>query len=647
MSRLLDLIESPRDLKRLGVDALPSVCQEIREVIITTCARTGGHLGSSLGAVELNVALHYVFDSPHDRLVWDVGHQAYGHKLLTGRRDRFATLRTEGGLAGFPERHESVHDAFGVGHASTAISAALGMAQARRIAGEGGKVVAIVGDGALTGGLAYEGLNQAGWLGRDLLVVLNDNEMSISPNVGAMSEWLSKKIASDTYDRWRRTIKGVLGQFPGGAEAIGVLHRATDAAKALLTPGILFEGLGFQYLGPVDGHDVRALVETLRGVSRASGPVLLHALTTKGKGYAPAESDSATRGHALSFFEVETGKPSAKAAAPPPYTDVFADALCAEMERDPRVVAISAAMLEGTGLVRCRKRYPERIFDVGIAEQHAVTFAAGMACEGRRPVVAIYSTFLQRAYDQLIHDVALQRLPVVFVLDRGGLVGADGKTHQGAFDLSYLRCIPNFVVMAPSDENELRHMLRTALEHDGPIALRFPRRAARGLAREQPTALPLGKARWVRSCAHPDVLVAAAGAPVHEAEAAAAELSREGIEAAVLDARFVKPLDEGLLCAAAEWAGCVVTVEESALAGGFGAACLEVFEQHRLLDRGLRVRRLGLPDRFVAHGDPGRQLSTLGLDATGIARAIRTLVGEARGRTFRLAEPPPPELATG
>jgi 1-deoxy-D-xylulose-5-phosphate synthase len=647
MSRLLDLIESPRDLKRLGVDALPAVCQEIRDVIITTCARTGGHLGSSLGAVELNVALHYVFDSPRDRLVWDVGHQAYGHKLLTGRRDRFATLRTEGGLAGFPERHESVHDAFGVGHASTAISAALGMAQARRIAGEGGKVVAVVGDGALTGGLAYEGLNQAGWLGRDLLVVLNDNEMSISPNVGAMSEWLSKKIASETYDRWRRTIKGVLGQLPGGAEAIGLLHRATDAAKALLTPGILFEGLGFQYVGPVDGHDVQALVETLQVVSRARGPVLLHTLTTKGKGYAPAESDSATHGHSLSFFEVETGKPSAKAPAPPPYTDVFADALCTEMERDPRVVAISAAMLEGTGLVRCRQRYPERTFDVGIAEQHAVTFAAGMACEGRRPVVAIYSTFLQRAYDQLIHDVALQRLPVVFVLDRGGLVGADGKTHQGAFDLSYLRCIPNFVVMAPSDENELRHMLRTALEHDGPIALRFPRRAARGLAREQPTALPVGKARWVRSCAHPDVLVAAAGAPVHEAEAAAAELAREGIEAAVLDARFVKPLDEGLLCAAAAWAGCVVTVEESALAGGFGAACLEVFEQHRLLDRGLRVRRLGLPDRFVAHGDPGRQLSTLGLDATGIARAIRTLVGEARGRTFRLAEPLPPELATG
>jgi 1-deoxy-D-xylulose-5-phosphate synthase len=647
MPNLLDAIDSPGDLKRLPIDALPSLCQEIREVIIATCARTGGHLGSSLGAVEINVALHYVFDSPSDRLVWDVGHQAYGHKLLTGRRDRFATLRTEGGLAGFPERHESVHDAFGVGHASTSISAALGMAQARRLAGHGGKVVAVVGDGALTGGIAFEGLNQAGWLRRDLLVVLNDNAMSISPNVGAMSEWLSRKLASGTADRWRRTVKEVLGQVPGGPEAMGVLHRAVEAAKVLFTPGILFEGFGFQYVGPVDGHDVRALVELLRTVSAKSGPVLLHALTRKGNGYGPAESDFATRGHALSFFEVETGKPSAKPPSPAPYTDVFSDALCAEMERDPRVVAITAAMLEGTGLVRCRQRFPDRTFDVGIAEQHAVTFAAGMACEGRRPVVAIYSTFLQRAYDQLIHDVALQQLPVVFALDRSGLVGADGKTHQGAFDLSYLRCIPNFVIMAPSDENELRHMLRTALEHDGPIALRFPRRASRDLPRESPAAVPIGKARWARACAAPDLLVAAVGPPVHDAEEAAAELAREGIEVAVLDARFVKPLDEELLCAAAARTGCVVTVEESALAGGFGAACLEAFERHRLLDRGLRVRRLGLPDRFVGHGDPRRQLATLGLDAAGIARTIRAMLADARARPLRLAGSASPERATG
>jgi 1-deoxy-D-xylulose-5-phosphate synthase len=658
MTRILEAIDSPADLKRLPVEALAPLCQELRDVIISTCARTGGHLGSSLGALELNVALHYVYDSPTDRLVWDVGHQAYGHKLLTGRRDRFGTLRTEGGLAGFPERHESAHDAFGVGHASTAVSAALGMVEAQRHAGRAGKVVAVVGDGALTGGIAFEGLNQAGWLKRDLLVVLNDNAMSISPNVGAMSEWLSKKLASSGYDRWRRGVKGVLGQLPGGPEAIEVLHRAVEATKVLLTPGVLFEALGFQYVGPVDGHDVKALIATLRELSRASGPVLLHAVTTKGKGYAPAEADLSTRGHALSFFDVKTGKPAAKAPAPIPFTDVFSDALCAEMERDPRVMTITAAMLEGTGLARCRQRFPTRTYDVGIAEQHAVTFAAGLACEGQRPVVAIYSTFLQRAYDQVVHDVAVQRLPVVFALDRGGLVGPDGKTHQSAFDLAYLRCIPNLVVMAPSDENELRHMLRTGLSHDGPVAIRFPRRASCALPREEPVALPIGKARWLRDSPAPDVVVAAAGTPARAALDAADALAREGIDVAVLDARFVKPLDEVALCAAAVRAGRVVTVEEAALAGGFGSACLEAFERHGLLDQGLRVRRLGLPDRFVGHGDAGRQLAALGLDAAGIARAVRAVVGDdareveertlqAGERAVREAGSSASELATG
>ncbi len=636
MARLLDGIDSPADLKKLPLDDLPRLCQEIRDEIIETCARTGGHLGSSLGAVELNVALHYVYQSPRDRLVWDVGHQAYAHKLLTGRRHRFRTIRTAGGLAGFPERHESEHDAFGVGHASTAVSAALGMIEARRLGMGEGKVVAVVGDGALTGGIAFEGLNQAGFLKRDLLVVLNDNEMSISPNVGALSEWFSKKFASRTYNRWRRAVLDFLGRVPKGEEVAEVIRHGINAAKAFVTPGILFEGLGFHYVGPVDGHDVKALVETLtklRGFE-GYGPTLLHAVTQKGKGYHPAEADAATRGHALSFFDVATGKPVPKKPSPKPFTDLFADALCQEMERDKRVVAITAAMLEGTGLIKCKKLFPERTYDVGIAEQHAVTFAAGLACEGLRPVAAIYSTFLQRAYDQVIHDVALQNLPVTLALDRGGLVGADGKTHQGAFDLSYLRCVPNLTVMAPSDENEMRHALHTALHLDGPVAFRFPRGAGLGLSLDpEPQRLEVGKARLLRRpTGRPDLAVIAAGPVAHAAAAAAEALARDGIEAAVVDARFVKPLDEELLCQLAAQARKVVTVEENALAGGFGAACLEAFERRGLLGQGLQIRRLGLPDEFVTHGDQGAQRAALGLDAAGVERACRELVGQARAR---------------
>jgi 1-deoxy-D-xylulose-5-phosphate synthase len=637
MGELLDRIDSPRDLKRLAAEDLPALCQEIRDEIVATCARNGGHLGSSLGAVELVVALHYVYDSPADRLVFDVGHQAYAHKLLTGRRDRFHTIRTEGGLAGFPERHESEHDAFGVGHASTAVSAALGMVEGRRIGGTGGKVVALVGDGALTGGIAFEGLNQAGYLERDLLVVLNDNEMSISPNVGALSQWFTRKFAGRTYNRWRQTAKDILAQLPGGEEAIHAIGHAIDAAKALVSPGILFEGLGFEYVGPVDGHDVLGLVAMFRKVSQLDRPVLVHAITTKGKGYAPAEKDLATRGHALSFFDVATGKSVAKKPSVKTYTDLFAEAVCEQMERDPRVVAITAAMLEGTGLVKCKQRFPDRTYDVGIAEQHAVTFAAGLACEGMRPVCAIYSTFLQRAYDQLIHDVALQKLPVTFALDRGGLVGADGKTHQGAFDLAYLRCVPNFLVMAPSDENELRHMLATALAHDGPAAFRFPRGTGLGVPLDAvPRALELGRGRVLRDGgAAADVAIVAAGTPVQAALAAAEALARDGVSATVVDARFVKPLDEELLCAVARDCGHVVTVEEACLAGGFGSACLELFERRGLLGE-VVVRRLGLPDQFVTHGDANRQRAELGLDAPSIATAARELVGYAVGRVQRV-----------
>jgi len=636
MSRLLDHIDSPKDLKALPSEDLPRLCQEIREEIIATCAKNGGHLGSSLGAVEIIVALHFVFESPKDRLVFDVGHQAYAHKLLTGRRERFRTIRTEGGLAGFPERRESEHDAFGVGHASTAVSAALGMVEGRRLRQMAGRAVALVGDGALTGGMAFEGLNQAGYLSRDMLVVLNDNEMSISPNVGALSEWFTKKFASRTFNNWRRTVKEILQQVPKGTDAIRVIRHAINATKALVSPGILFEGLGFQYVGPVDGHDVLNLVETFRKVEQCDGPVLVHAITTKGKGYEPAEQDLATRGHALSFFDVATGRSTAKAPKEKPYTDLFADALCEQMERDPRVVAITAAMLEGTGLIKAKERFPERTYDVGIAEQHAVTFAAGLACEGLKPVVAIYSTFIQRAYDQIIHDVALQGLPVTFALDRSGLVGADGKTHQGAFDLSFLRCVPGMVVMAPADENELRNMLATSLAHDGPCAIRYPRASGLGVPLDaRPRPLEIGKARIARSPAgRADVAILSVGATLAAALAAADALAKDGIRAAVLDARFVKPLDEEAVCALAISARHVVTVEEGSLAGGFGSACLEAFENRGVLGQ-VRVRRLGLPDQFITHGDTTRQRAELGLDPAGIAAAVRELL---RGRVVIAGE---------
>jgi 1-deoxy-D-xylulose-5-phosphate synthase len=625
MSRLLDKIDSPADLKALSVGELPKLCSEIRDAIIGACARNGGHLGSSLGAVEIIVAMHYVFSSPEDKLVWDVGHQAYAHKLLTGRRDRFRTIRTEGGLAGFPERAESEHDAFGVGHASTAISAAVGFAEAKRLNDAPGRVVALIGDGAMTGGEAFEGLNQAGYLKRDLIVVLNDNEMSISPNVGAMSEWLSKKFTSRTYNRWRHQVKEFLGKMPRGAEAIDAIRHGITAAKALVSPAVLFEGLGFTYVGPVDGHDVAALVETFDKLAQFGGPILLHVMTEKGKGYHAAESDSATRGHGLSFFDVATGEPKKKPAKS--WTDLFAEALCEEMARDEKVVAITAAMLEGTGLIRCKERFPDRTYDVGIAEPHAVTFAAGLACEGIRPVVAVYSGFMQRAYDQVVHDVALQNLPVTFVLDRAGLVGADGKTHHGVLDLSFMRCVPNLVVMAPSDENELRRMLRTSLTYPGPCAIRFPRGAGEGVTVDaSPEPLPIGKGRIARPGGpQPEVLLVAAGTTLHAALAAAEELSKEGIAVEVVDPRFVKPLDEPLLCDAAARIGRVVTVEENALQGGFGSACLEAFEARGLLAAGLQTRRLGIPDRWVEHAEQARQRAECGIDAAAIVLACREL----------------------
>ncbi|MHB8420512.1 MAG: 1-deoxy-D-xylulose-5-phosphate synthase [Myxococcales bacterium] len=627
MPRLLDAIDSPLDLKRLSPASLPALAQELREEIIAACAQNGGHLGASLGAVEIVLALHYTFQSPLDRLVFDVGHQAYAHKLLTGRRDRFRTLRKEGGVAGFPARNESEHDAFGAGHASTSISAALGMVEARRQKGESGRVVAIIGDGGLTGGMAFEALNHAGHLGRNLIVVLNHNEQSISPNVGALSRWFSKRLAGRTFNSWRRGIKEALSALPRGQQAIAAIRHALSTTKALLTPGMLFEGLGFEYVGPIDGHNVFDLLETLERVKNLDGPVLVHVVTEKGKGYGPSEADPVTRGHAMGPFDIATGKSTAKKPAVKPFQEFFADDVIELMRHDPRVVAITAAMLEGTSLNRVQQVFPERVYDVGIAEQHAVTFAAGLACEGMRPIAAIYSTFLQRAYDQVIHDVCLQKLPVTFALDRGGLVGADGATHQGIYDVAYLRAIPNLVLMAPSDENELRHMLHTALQSDGPAAVRFPRGSGTGIALDSHfLSLPLGKGRVVMGDpARADVAIFALGAMVLPAKKAAEKLAAEGLRAAVVDPRFVKPLDEELVRDLASSARRVLTVEECLLAGGFGSAIFECLERAGM--RGMELKRLGLPDENIEHGDPGKQRARLGLDEAGIAAAARALCG--------------------
>ena len=630
MARLLDDINSPADLKKLALGQLPTVAQELREEIIAVCAQNGGHLGSSLGAVEIILAMHYVFSSPEDRLVFDVGHQAYAHKLLTGRRARFPTLRREGGLSGFPQRDESPHDAFGVGHASTSVSAALGMVEARQLLGNADKVVALLGDGGLTGGMAFEALNHAGHLDRNLIVVLNQNEQSISPNVGALSRWFSMPLASARFSSLRRGVKAALQQLPQGQVAIGAIRRALVSSKALLTPGVLFEGLGFQYVGPVDGHDVQALVQMFRRVKSVDGPVLVHVTTEKGKGFAPAEADSVTRGHAFGPFDLATGKALAKKPGVKAYQDFFADHVIDIMRNDPRVVAITAAMLEGTSLNRVQQVFPDKVYDVGIAEQHAVTFAAGLACEGIRPIVAIYSTFLQRAYDQLIHDVAVQNLPVTFALDRGGIVGADGATHQGAYDLAYLRIVPNLVVMAPADENELRHMLFTATRFAGPAAVRFPRGSGVGVPLDSDLReLPIGKGRILHGdLQRADVALIGLGSMSHPALSAAETLQAQGIRVVVVDPRFVKPLDEGLLLSVARQVPRLVIAEEAMLAGGFGSAILELFETHGI--ESVKVKRLGMTDVHLEHGDPARQRAALGLDAAGITSAALAL---CEGRT--------------
>lgn len=625
---ILSTIDSPAGLKKLSSAELRQLAAEIREYIISIVSQNGGHLAPSLGVVELTLALHYCFDSPRDRIVWDVGHQAYAHKILTGRREQFKTLRTEGGLSGFPKREESNHDAFGTGHASTSISAALGMAAARDLRGEKHSVIAVIGDGALTGGLAFEGLNHAGDLGKDLIVVLNDNRMSISPNVGAISRYLTKLVTARIYIRFEADVWELLGKLGAiGGKGRVLARRIKESLKSLVVPSILFEEMGFRYFGPVDGHQMDDLITTLRSVRELTGPLLVHVITHKGKGYLHAEED-ASRFHGIGSFNKKTGTANSHPKHPS-YTEVFGRTLVSLAEERPAVVAITAAMPDGTGLIPFQKRFPERFFDVGIAEQHAVTFAAGLAIGGRKPVVAIYSTFLQRAFDQIIHDVCLQNLNVCFCLDRAGLVGEDGPTHHGCFDLGYLSQPPNMVVMAPKDENELRRMLRTMLEYrDGPIAMRYPRSGGLGVRMDEIlTPIPIGQSELVREGG--DVGLVAIGSMVAPAEAASEALAGMGIEAAVLNARFAKPLDEEAIVRLARRTGRVVTVEENALSGGFGESVSSLLGRAGL--REVELRMMGLPERFISHGARASLLRQVGLDAATIARVVADLAGVEGG----------------
>jgi 1-deoxy-D-xylulose-5-phosphate synthase len=607
---LLDAISSPADLRQLGVGKLPALAAELRAFLIQSVSTRGGHFAAGLGTVELTIALHYVYDTPRDRLVWDVGHQAYPHKVLTGRRERLHTIKQDGGLAPFPSRAESEYDTFGVGHSSTSISAALGMAVAAARAGDDRRVVAVIGDGAMTAGMAFEALNHAGSLPADLLVILNDNDMSISENVGALSNHFARALSGRVYAHLREGGKKVLRQMPTVWE---LARRSEEHLKGMVLPGTLFEEMGFNYIGPMDGHDVKALVSTLRNVRKLRGPQFLHVVTRKGKGYAPAEADP-IKWHGPGPFDPASGTIFKEKASGPSYSQVFGQWLCDMAERDPRIIGITPAMREGSGLVEFSKRFPERYFDVAIAEQHAVTFAAGLAVEGLKPVVAIYSTFLQRAYDQLIHDVALQNLPVVFAIDRAGLVGSDGATHQGAYDLSYLRCIPNTVIMAPADENECRQMLYTASTLPGPALVRYPRGTGPGVAvAAEMTALALGKAQLRRE-GKSGLAILAFGALVAPAQQIA-----EALDATLVNMRFVKPLDEDLVVALARRHRALVTVEENATLGGAGSAVGELLASDGLL---IPLLQLGIPDRFIEHGSRVGCLAAAGLDAASLRASI-------------------------
>ncbi|MCC6966568.1 MAG: 1-deoxy-D-xylulose-5-phosphate synthase [Nitrospira sp.] len=619
---LLKNIHSPADLKRLSPEQFPELCQEIREQILAVVSNVGGHLASNLGVVELTVALQYLLDTPKDKIVWDTSNQAYTHKLLTGRREQFHTLRQYGGLSGFCKREESAYDTFNAGHAGTGVSAAFGMVEAREQRGEKHKVVCVVGDGAMTAGMTLEGLHHAGGTNKDFIVVLNDNQMSISRNVGAISAYLNRTFTGEFYARMREETGQLLRKIPHiGAEMQKIARRAEELAKGAILPGLLFEELGFQYAGPIDGHNFEHLLPTLENVLKMKGPVLLHVITKKGLGY-QAAMDNPVWFHACPPFVRETGVP-AKKAVRPSYTSMAVDALIKVARQDKRVVAITAAMCEGTGLNAFEKEFPDRIYDVGIAEQHAVTFAAGMATQGMKPVVALYSTFLQRAYDQVVHDVATQNLSVTFCIDRGGLVAEDGTTHHGAFDFAFLRHVPNMVVAAPKDENELQHMIKTCVSFDGPSSVRYARGVSLGVPMDpEPTALPIGKGELLREGT--DVAIVAIGVTVWPAMKAAERLAQEGISAAVVNARFAKPLDSELILKTAKNVRCLVTVEEGCKMGGFGSAVLETLSDAGLM---LRTKVIGLPDWYIEQGPQDLLRERYGLTVDGIYSSVKQLFG--------------------
>ena len=625
---LLKLIHNPEDLKQLSPEQFPALCQEIREQIISVVSNVGGHLASNLGVVELTVALHSLLETPHDKIVWDTSNQAYTHKLLTGRREQFHTIRQFGGLSGFCKREESIYDTFNAGHAGTGVSAAMGMAEARDQLGHSHKVVCVVGDGAMTAGMTLEGLHHAGGLAKDILVVLNDNQMSISKNVGSISSYLSRTFTGEFYTR----IREETGQFLRAIPQIGepmekMARRAEELAKGLIFPGLLFEELGFRYVGPIDGHDFGHLLPTLQNVLKLKGPTLLHVITKKGLGYVPAMKNPVWF-HACPAFIRETGAP-AKKAARPTYTSVAVGTLVKLAKQDQRIMAITAAMCEGTGLTAFEKEFPDRLYDVGIAEQHAVTFAAGLAAQGMRPVVAMYATFLQRAYDQVVHDVATQNLPVTFCIDRGGLVAEDGTTHHGAFDLAYLRHVPNMVIMAPKDENELQHMLKTCLQYDGPASVRYPRGTSLGVKMDaEPIALPIGKGELVKPGT--DIAIVAVGVTVWPAYQAAERLEREGISVAVVNGRFIKPLDTELIGDIAGRVRCLLTAEEGARMGGFGSAVLEALSDLGITNVPTRI--IGLPDWYIEQGPQDLLRERYGLTAEGIYESAKALLASLSSR---------------
>ena len=618
---VLEKIDSPLDLKKLSIDELRLLSDELRQIIIQTVSVNGGHLASSLGVIETTIALHYVFNTPNDKIVWDVGHQSYSHKLLTGRKDRFSTIRKENGLSGFPKIEESEYDAFGTGHSSTSISAALGIIEGRDKNKENFKVIAVIGDGAMTGGLAFEGLNNAGHLKKDLIVILNDNEMSISPNVGALSAYMNRILTGEFYRKFKKETKSFLEGIPKvGGQVAKIAQKAEETIKGILLPGVLFEELGFDYVGPIDGHNTELLIETFKRIKTSTSPTLIHVITKKGKGYEFSEKNPCGF-HGVGPFELETGSQiSSKTSIN--YSSAFGTFLSELAENDQRIIAVSAAMKEGTGLNCFAEKFPDRFYDVGIAEPHAVTFAAGLASRGLKPVVAIYSTFLQRAYDEIIHDVCLQKLPVIFAIDRAGIVGEDGPTHHGLFDISYLRHIPNLVFMSPKDGAELKQMLEFAIKYQGPSAIRYPRgKVPDNLITD--SEVTMGSGEILREGT--DIALIATGSCVIPALKAAIKLERDGIKAAVVNARFIKPLDKELILTIASRISKIVTVEEGCLQGGFGSSILECLNDSGIA---VKVRRLGIPDRFVEQGAPDRLRAKYGLDDEGIYLASLTFLRE-------------------